>query len=70
MSFALSKIVWVLARPTTLLVLVCFLGSLLGLATELRWPRWLALAAASFMLLCGIVPLGAWLGSLIETRFE
>lgn len=70
MDFAFSKIFWVVARPTTFLVLLCFAGALLTLLTELRWPRWLALIAAGGMLTCGILPVGAWLGSVIETRFE
>ncbi len=70
MAFIASKLFWVLARPSTLLVLACFLGALLALLTELRWPRWLTLAAASFLLLSGLLPIGAWFGSLIETRFE
>ncbi len=70
MEFALTKIFWIVARPSTLLMLGCFFGSSLALVTDARWPRWIAFIAAGAMLLCGLLPVGAWLSGLLETRFE
>lgn len=72
MGFTLSKIVWALAEPGTLLVLVLGLGALGALAP---WRRVRALGRGLLglgvlaLVAVAVLPLGAWLLVPLEERF-
>lgn len=70
MFFTLSKIVYALAQPSSLLVLAVLAGLLLAMGTA--WRRLghgLSLAALSLLVLCGVLPVGNLLLSPLEERF-
>lgn len=72
MSFILSKILWGLAAPGNLLVLLLTVGTLLRLPNRPRLRRWgglLISAAVGVLIALTILPLGRWLLEPLERRF-
>ena len=69
MSFALSKIVWVLVTPSNLVTLGTAALTLLALWTDFGVLRKLAALAALATLLVVVLPLGDWLARPLEDRF-
>lgn len=69
MFFLLSKILWLLASPTNLLVLMLCGGGALGIARRTRWSVRVAMAAAVGFVLCGVLPTGTLLYRILEDRF-
>lgn len=66
MLFALSKLLWWIARPSLLLVLVTVLGVLLS---RRRAGRIVALIGAMPLLAAALMPVGSWLQAPLEDRF-
>ncbi|MCO4054797.1 MAG: DUF218 domain-containing protein [Bosea sp.] len=69
MFFYLSKIFWLVAAPTHLLVLVAALGILLLFTRFMRQGRLLALAGVAGLLIIGATPVGRMLTRPLEDRF-
>lgn len=69
MTFALSKIFWMVVQPGNLLLLLLLLGLLLGLTRWRRLGRWLTAGVALAFLAIAILPLGDWLIVPLEQRF-
>jgi uncharacterized SAM-binding protein YcdF (DUF218 family) len=69
MFFYLSKIFWLFAAPTNLLLLVAGLGTLLLFTRFMRWGRLLALAGVVGLLIIGATPVGRMLTRPLEDRF-
>jgi uncharacterized SAM-binding protein YcdF (DUF218 family) len=68
MAFLLGKLLFVLLRPSNLLLLLA-LGGVLGAARRCRWGLRLAATAVLAMTLCTVLPIGAWLSVPLENRF-
>ena len=69
MFFPVAKVVWFLAQPSSLLVLLLLLGVGLLWTRFAPWWRRLALAAAVALLIAGLSPLGNLLLLPLEERF-
>lgn len=70
MTFAASKLLWFVADPgNVLLILLCAGALLLGTRTRQRLGRRLVGLAALAGLAITVVPLGAWLHVPLENRF-
>lgn len=70
--FVLSKLVWFLATPSSLLVALGFLGAVLAVLRRPRLARiGLRVACGSLALLglLGLAPIGTWLLAPLEDRF-
>ena len=69
MFFELSKILWIIASPGNILVILLLFG------TCLMWTRWwlfgrrLIGILSLFFLLIAIVPIGKWMYEVLENRF-
>ncbi len=68
MFFVLSKVLWVAAAPTNLLLGLALLGALAGLAGR-RWGGRLALGGVVVLVLCGVLPVGKLILRPLEDRF-
>lgn len=69
MSFILSKVVWPLATPSTLLGLLVVLGAVLALTRWRGAARRLLLAAGLAVALIMLLPVDSWLIMPLEGRF-
>lgn len=76
MLFALSKILWILFSPVSLLVLLfalgllaMLLGRLFGRAWGRRWGGRLVCAAAAVLVAVSVLPVDSWLLRPLEERF-
>ena len=72
MIFILSKILWGLALPANLLMLVLLVGCGLSASRNKRRQgqgRRICLATAVAMLVIGLVPIGAWMLAPLENAF-
>ena len=67
--FWLSKIVWTVIAPGSLLLILVLFGWLLLMRGATRKAKWVLGFAAFAMLLIALVPLGDWLLEPLETRF-
>lgn len=67
--FWLSKILWTLVAPGSLLLILVLSGWLLLMRGANRKAKWVLGFAAFAMLLTALVPLGDWLLAPLETRF-
>ncbi len=68
MFFILSKVLWIVAAPTNLLLALAFLGAVASLVGW-RWGARLAVLALAVLLLCGVLPVGRLLLRPLEDRF-
>lgn len=68
MFFLLSKLLWILAAPTNLMVGAALVGAAGGLAGR-RWGRRLCLGATLALVLCGSLPVGRLMLRILEDRF-
>lgn len=68
MFFVLSKVLWVAAAPTNVLLALALAGAVAALAGR-RWGIRLAVLALAVLLLCGILPVGRLLLRPLEDRF-
>jgi uncharacterized SAM-binding protein YcdF (DUF218 family) len=69
MFFYASKILWFVAAPSNLLMILLVLGLALGFTRMARSGRVLALVSAALLIACGIGPVGNWLLVPLENRF-
>lgn len=67
--FWLSKILWTVIAPGSLLLILVLLGWLLLVRGATRKAKWVLGFAAFAMLLISLVPLGDWLLAPLEARF-
>lgn len=68
MFFVLSKVLWIAAAPTNLMLGLALAGALAALAGR-PWGRRLCLGALVALLLCGSLPVGRLLLRGLEDRF-
>ncbi len=68
MFFVLSKVLWIAAAPTNVLLGLAVLGTLANLGGR-RWGGRLAGAAMLVLLLCGTLPVGRLMLGPLENRF-
>jgi uncharacterized SAM-binding protein YcdF (DUF218 family) len=69
MFYAASKLLWVLAQPSNLLVCVIGAGALAQLLGRRKVARCLAYPGAAALLLISVLPVGQWLLMPLENRF-
>jgi uncharacterized SAM-binding protein YcdF (DUF218 family) len=69
MFYAASKLLWVLAQPSNLLVCVIGAGALAQLLGRRKVARWLVYPGAAALLLISVLPVGQWLLMPLENRF-
>ena len=69
MFFWASKILWVLAQPSNLLLLLLVVGALALLFGRRRLAAWLLYPAVLALMLVGLFPMGEWLILPLENRF-
>lgn len=69
MFFVLSKTAAFLALPSNIVLLVGLAGLLLLLTRYRRSGRRLLTASVVLLVLCGVLPVGAWLSATLEHRF-
>lgn len=68
--FVMSKVIWTLTQPGTLLLALCAIGLLLTLRRRAsRWGRWLLIAGIGGFAAIAVLPLGTWLMRPLENRF-
>jgi uncharacterized SAM-binding protein YcdF (DUF218 family) len=67
--FYISKIVWGLVQPATLLLVLIVAAALLGGTRHARAGRRLVIAAAVLGIVGGVLPLSTWLILPLENRF-
>jgi uncharacterized SAM-binding protein YcdF (DUF218 family) len=69
MFYTLAKLLWPLAQPSNLLVLLLLLASLLAWRTGGRLARRLLAGVILALAVSGLVPVGQWLLVPLENRF-
>jgi uncharacterized SAM-binding protein YcdF (DUF218 family) len=69
MFYTASKLLWVLAQPSNLLVCVIVAGALAQLLGRGKVARWLWYPGAAVLLLISVLPVGLWLLAPLENRF-
>ena len=69
MFFVGSKVLWIFAAPTNLLLLAAFAGAALSFGRFARFGRRLALASLCLALFVAVAPVGVWLIEPLEDRF-
>jgi uncharacterized SAM-binding protein YcdF (DUF218 family) len=67
--FVLTRSIWFLAQPSTVLIVATLLGLALGRTRWHRLGRRLSWVAASLLLILGLSPMGHWLILPLEERF-
>lgn len=67
--FYLSKIFWLFAQPTTLLILLGFVGAILVWTPWMRTGASMVMLAVVLLAICGLSPLGNALILPLENRF-
>jgi uncharacterized SAM-binding protein YcdF (DUF218 family) len=69
MFYYASKVLWLLAQPSNLLVAVLAIGVLALALGRRELARWLLYPATAALLLIGLLPVGQWLLLPLENRF-
>jgi uncharacterized SAM-binding protein YcdF (DUF218 family) len=69
MFYYASKILWILAQPSNLLLLLVVVGALALWLERRRLAAWLLYPAALALLVTGLMPVGKWLMLPLENRF-
>lgn len=69
MSFVIGKLAWIVLKPSNLLALLFALGVLLRVIGRRTTARLLMGGTVAVILLCAVLPVGAWLISPLENRF-
>ena len=69
MTYYISKVFWLLAAPTSGLVLISAIAALWGVLGNSKCAAWLAAAAASMLVIGAFTPVGLALTVPLEDRF-
>jgi uncharacterized SAM-binding protein YcdF (DUF218 family) len=69
MFYYASKVLWILAQPSNLIVFAIALGVLALLLGRRKLARWLLYPASAALLLISVLPMGQWLLLPLENRF-
>jgi uncharacterized SAM-binding protein YcdF (DUF218 family) len=69
MFYYASKVLWILAQPSNLIVFAIALGVLALLLGRRKLARWLLYPASAALLLISVLPVGQWLLLPLENRF-
>jgi uncharacterized SAM-binding protein YcdF (DUF218 family) len=69
MFYYASKILWILAQPSNLLLLLVVAGALALWLERRRLAAWLLYPGAALLLITGLLPVGEWLMAPLENRF-
>jgi uncharacterized SAM-binding protein YcdF (DUF218 family) len=69
MFYTASKLLWVLAQPSNLLVCVIVAGVVAQLLGRGKVARWLLYPGAAALLMIAVLPVGQWLLVPLENRF-
>jgi uncharacterized SAM-binding protein YcdF (DUF218 family) len=69
MIFVLSKLLWIVLRPSSLLLMLAAIGSVLVFAGRARAGRWWLLAGVGGLICVLALPLGRWALEPLEDRF-
>jgi uncharacterized SAM-binding protein YcdF (DUF218 family) len=68
--YAISRIVWTIVQPSSLLLLLCIAGTSLSLwRPRSNWGRRLLIGGVGSFAVCAFLPVGAWLLRPLEDRF-
>jgi uncharacterized SAM-binding protein YcdF (DUF218 family) len=68
MAYIVGKLVWLVLRPSNLLLLTALAGAF-GLGRRRAWPAALVRTGLLAMLACTLLPVGYWLTVPLENRF-
>jgi uncharacterized SAM-binding protein YcdF (DUF218 family) len=69
MTYYASKVFWLLAAPTSALVLISAIAALWGVLGNSNCAAWLAVAAACGLVMAAFTPIGLALTGPLENRF-
>jgi uncharacterized SAM-binding protein YcdF (DUF218 family) len=69
MFYPISKAVWLLAAPSSALILITAAATVWAALRPSKWAAWLAAAGACSLLIGGFTPVGYWLTLPLENRF-
>ena len=69
MLFVLSKVVWIVAAPANLALIILMLGLLLLWVNWIRAGRFLTSIGGVALVFLAVIPLGPWLAWPLENRF-
>ena len=69
MAYYLSKVFWLLAAPTSALILITATATLWGVLGSSKCAAWLAAAAACGLFIGAFAPIGLALAVPLENRF-
>ena len=69
MFYTISKLLWPLAQPSNLLLLLLLLAGLLALRTQRVLARRFLAGVILALAVCGLLPVGQWLLVPLENRF-
>jgi len=70
MTYYVSKVLWLMAAPTSALVLISASAALWAALGRSKWAVWLAAAAACGLVIAAFTPIGLVLTMLLEHRFD
>lgn len=70
MSFVLSKVLWALVQPSSLLLVLLITGSAFLIAGRRSLGTWLAASATAALGIIGLLPVSTWLLLPLENRFQ
>jgi uncharacterized SAM-binding protein YcdF (DUF218 family) len=70
MTYYVSKVFWLLAAPTSALVLISAIAALWGVLGNSKCAAWLAASAACLLVIEAFTPIGLVLTMLLEDRFS
>jgi uncharacterized SAM-binding protein YcdF (DUF218 family) len=70
MFYYASKVLWILAQPSNLIVFAIAAGALALLLGRRNLARWLLYPASAALLLISLLPVGQWLLVPLEDRFR
>src|SRR5437870_1710303 len=69
MVYQISKLFWLIAAPTSALVLIAAIATFWAVLRKSKRAAWVAVTAACGLLIGAFTPLGIWLTLPLENRF-
>ena len=70
MSFALSKILWLIFSPFNLIILLLLVGLVSKIFKITNFSNYFLFTSFLLFLICGILPTGSYLGYVLEKNFH